>query len=563
MTNTNSTGLPRQRRPRDTRNMTLHRLIEGISIDEVLDYLTKGCQDLNPAVDTPGLAGSRAVLVSASYAMKPSDLVGDLLTLTGVQVGSGHRPEGLGAALFVEVDGRVYLATFGKAHTWIEDSVKDRSFGLSLAVRCLDPAEISDVVRLVPAMNGRVDSTLVPGGSPLWNMRIDQVTQMVRKIKGGTIDLPLTFSRGGTRTPKLETASSIHTHLGITPAGFIADVRTFENILRTRDVHRDLQFIENIVPVHCPTLIAELDDRLDSLLGEIELPFALAVPIERMNAYSTASSFQVCAGGARLSRLHPTADDIALLARRQDRGKRLNALRRGEMRLYASYDTSDLISHSSLLNWIEASVSIGAERFTLREGEWYQFDATYLSDLERDVHRIFDNSAAALVLPPWQVTDGDFETERQYNIRVGDTCPGFLTLDRRTVKSRPDRRSELEICDLLGPLDELVHVKLAEGSDVLSHLFFQGLTSAENLARADIRERFCAVVDRYGKGRAVPSDFVPKKVVYGIMLKTGRTLTADTLFPFAQVTLRHAVSKLNNRGIAVDVVGIPQEFRSS
>ena len=37
----------------------------------------------------------------------------------------------------------------------------------------------------------------------------------------------------------------------------------------------------------------------------------------------------------------------------------------------------------------------------------------------------------------------------------------------------PARHGPLEICDLLGPDNELIHVKRAEGSAPLSHLFSQ------------------------------------------------------------------------------------------
>jgi uncharacterized protein (TIGR04141 family) len=267
----------------------------------VYDYLTESCLELSPELEPIQLAGTRAVLFWASYAKAAPDWVNDLTTLTGVRVGPNHLATGLGAVLFTEVDNRIYAATFGQGYTWIDDAVKDRSFGLALAVRCLDPADISDVVRLVPGMHGRVDSTMVPGGSPLWNMRIDQITQMVRKIKGGTIDLDLTYSRGGARMPKLESAGSLHTHFAITPGGLVADLRTIEEALRTRPVHRDLQFIENIVPVHSPALRDELDDRLDASLGEEAATLALAVPVEYLSNYADARCFQLRVRGARMS----------------------------------------------------------------------------------------------------------------------------------------------------------------------------------------------------------------------------------------------------------------------
>lgn len=55
----------------------------------------------------------------------------------------------------------------------------------------------------------------------------------------------------------------------------------------------------------------------------------------------------------------------------------------------------------------------------------------------------------------------------------------------------------------------------------------------------------------------IDEDFEPKKLVFAILLKNGEKLTADTLFPFAQVALLQAVSNLLALQIEVEVVSIP------
>ena len=120
-------------------------------------------------------------------------------------------------------------------------------------------------------------------------------------------------------------------------------------------------------------------------------------------------------------------------------------------------------------------------------------------------------------------------------------------------------RSSLEICDLLGPGNELIHVKRARGSAPLSHLFSQGLVSAQSLVTGPpmVRERFAATVAALPGGRALPADFKPQKVVYAILLENGKQLTPDTLFPFSQATLAHAARILGNYGVDVEVAAIP------
>jgi uncharacterized protein (TIGR04141 family) len=115
----------------------------------------------------------------------------------------------------------------------------------------------------------------------------------------------------------------------------------------------------------------------------------------------------------------------------------------------------------------------------------------------------------------------------------------------------------VEICDLLGPDDELVHLKQASGSSPLSHLFAQGLVSAQSLIFSpDAREDFATKIAKFGYGRAIDSAFVPKKVVFAILLKKGHDLTLDTLFPFSQVTLANTARVLQAHRIDVELIGI-------
>jgi uncharacterized protein (TIGR04141 family) len=58
-------------------------------------------------------------------------------------------------------------------------------------------------------------------------------------------------------------------------------------------------------------------------------------------------------------------------------------------------------------------------------------------------------------------------------------------------------------------------------------------------------------------GSATPRTRWEKKVIYGISLKSGKPLTVQNLFTFAQVSLLQATVALRNSGIDVAVVNIP------
>jgi len=64
----------------------------------------------------------------------------------------------------------------------------------------------------------------------------------------------------------------------------------------------------------------------------------------------------------------------------------------------------------------------------------------------------------------------------------------------------------------------------AEGSAPLSHLFSQGLISAQSLVAGPsaVRERFVRTVAALNHGRSLAADFKPTKVVYAILLPKGK-----------------------------------------
>jgi uncharacterized protein (TIGR04141 family) len=102
-------------------------------------------------------------------------------------------------------------------------------------------------------------------------------------------------------------------------------------------------------------------------------------------------------------------------------------------------------------------------------------------------------------------------------------------------------------------------VKRAETTAPLNHLFAQGRLSTDAL-RLDstARSTFLAKVRERNPQHPIGDDFMPRKVIFGISLKSGKPLTVENLFTFAQVSLlQTAVALRNYSGVEVAVVNIP------
>jgi uncharacterized protein (TIGR04141 family) len=434
---------------------------------------------------------------------------------------------------------------------------------LSFLIRRLDGGQVKDLVRRRANARGRIDSTVVAAGAPVWMLGVAENVEIIRRIGGRAKDLKVTFSSASDRTVNVEGSAGLRMRLGVEPDALVADIRECARVCQEEQPDPALEFIEYVQPVTDSDTKAVLDDELEKLLaaptaavGERLLP---VVPTSVLQHFGQAHSFTIRIGHARTDPA-PSLElvDILRRTRAQRDGERVKALRCGQVYLNDDEAGKEVLASARADKWLEANVSLDARRFFLMDGEWFEIGADYVRASRDAISRLFPVTPT-ISLPPWSLPER--RTEYDYNCYVEARSRGqYLCLDKnRAVRDPLGARSPLEICDLLGPGDELIHVKRAEGSAPLSHLFSQGLISAQSLVAGPsaVLERFVRTVVALPRGQSLAADFKPKKVVYAILLPKGKQLTPDTLFPFSQATLAHAARILGTYGIDVEVVGIP------
>ncbi|MFI2199709.1 TIGR04141 family sporadically distributed protein [Streptomyces sp. NPDC020192] len=540
-----------------TSKRTLYRLT-GIAptVDAMFDVLDPArLEAVGAELDFPEeRLGVPALLVTGSFEQPVAGWCDEINRTTGCEV---SRPVNRSAGLLMlAVDGEVYAVGYDQGFRLVPDRVKDRRFGLGFVIRRVDPAQIRDMVSHTPG-GGRTDITLVPGGAPVWNLGVQEHAQIVRRLGGRLDTLQLTIAQDDrTKISSVEGGTGLRMRLGIDAADLVADIRAIARVLREEAPTPELEFVEHIVPVKDDSLVTRLEERLDDMLGEPpDGRVAVAVPFDHWDDYGAAQAFAIKVR----SKDAYLADDFSLeyvlnRARVQRAGTRFAAFRDGNVTLYAHTraEKSDVIWTSNVLRWIEAEVALGARRFFLLDGQWYEIGEVYLEAIRSQVERLITDTPS-VDLPAWVLGD----KERDYNESVPDLRPGYVCFDRDNVRTALHRGNGVEICDLLSPDDVLVMVKRAKGSDALSHLFGQAVVAVQTLLHSpEAMDGFARKVAAARPGRALPEGFRPSKVVFAILLKNGTDLTADTLFPFSQVTLVQTAKMLEAWGIAVEVVGI-------
>jgi uncharacterized protein (TIGR04141 family) len=553
------------KRPK-TRLVTLHRLsdipasYEGMW-DALMEHVgEKRLRELDAYPNLTDVGGQPAVWTGFQGPTRAAAWCADAAATTGLPMPYMAANAG-GVVLFV-VDGTVYEISYGSGRHLIPDEVRDQRFGLRFLIRCLDPGRVQAIVRRRPDARGRTDSTLVPAGAPVWTLGIMESAEIVRRVGGLADDLDVTYATKAGTSIKVTGGTGLQMRLAVAPGALAADIREVERVCRERKPHESFAFIDYIQPIASTVKKAELDAQFDGLLGTSDGGGQVVpvVPVPALDDLSAAHSFTLEIGpGAP-----PPRDQLELRYFLQRTlpmraGTRMAALRTGHVRMNADDDGTEVLARLRADRWLEAHVADSdGRRYFSMDGNWYEIGDQYVQASRHEIGRLF-RVEPSLDLPPWYLASG--RDEGDYNAHVPCVRAGYVCLDKNKRVRDPlgPSRSSLEICDLLSPDNELIHVKRAKGSAPLSHLFSQGLVSVQTLLYGpqEAREQFAAEVRRLGNGKTIDPDFRPKKVVFAILMENGKELTADTLYPFSQVTLAHTARVLATYDIDVEVIGIP------
>ncbi|GHF42386.1 uncharacterized protein (TIGR04141 family) [Amycolatopsis bartoniae] len=509
------------------------------------------------------VAATPALLVSGVPQPSPVEWAEAVRSLTGVDLGFTTTTSA--AALLLAADGTQYALTFGQGWRYLRDSHVDREFGLDIAVRLLDPDEIRRITRRALSAKARVDRNLVPGGQGLWAFGLREHAELVRSLTGRVqrdvhADFTYVRRRGSYRNFRfsLDCGDGLQLHLGTRGEDLLADLRELTRLATTPDVHArlaPLRWVRRLGPGH------ELTEKLDSaaadlLAGSGEGELGISYPA-RYHDGPAAHWFRGHVGNVPVDTGELTLDDLRAGLRHT--AHRLATLRTSAIEGFDDEGRS-LGGPVSALHWLAAEVVEPGARFVLVDGDWYRLGEQYLAHVERVVADAFADRPE-WTLPPWQDAPRNEQgrvAEAAYNRHVESVDERFLCLDRSLLKTRVHPRG-FEACDLLGPGNELVHVKKVSGStgsSVLSHLFAQGLVAAESLTDRQTWERFVRLVAERDPARAATLGDRPAGLVYAIH-RSDKPLRPETLFTFARSALVSAAVALTTYGIPLRIAVIP------
>jgi uncharacterized protein (TIGR04141 family) len=219
-------------------------------------------------------------------------------------------------------------------------------------------------------------------------------------------------------------------------------------------------------------------------------------------------------------------------------------LKKWRIREYTSSDDTPSRQYQVYEAFIH-EVAQGPKLYALSFGEWFEISQDHVTTVNNQLRQIADHDELILIDAAVGETEGD------YNTRAALASNGALALLDAQPVVYGGGRSSIEICDLLSIDRIFVHVKAKTKSSTLSHLFAQGLNSAQAFRDATFRRLALGKCPQshstifQGEPRA--SDHT---ITYSIMTQAAGDLR-DALPFFSKQSLANASVLLMNMGYQV------------
>ena len=535
-------------RPRSTRSrVTIYRLIP--SGGPLAGHVRSKYADRPEFASGPAaVAGIAGWLVHGHIATSQAKWAPDLASLVGLDsLELGNQTAA--AVLLLPVGDAIYAVSYGMGHFLLAYENVDPGFGLRYAARKLNPGELRSVTRHTLDKRAQIDRRSLPAGGDVRAFDLTDLGSVPSKVIGRAVELGHTG-----KTVTVRCADALNIPLSRTADALVQDLREIEQVLQSPVTDPDLELLSRLLPLgdrdpRRRTLNRQLATALRDGAGSDRL--GVAWPWDQADEFSVVDYVVISGPGVPETRTEwLTIDDITTLLGKFPGRDPVEMLKQVKVTLHAGEDDGDLVSPATpLLKWIAFETRDGGKLYFFHDGRWFAMDGEYGEHVHREADRIL-SAPAGLTLIPWQ----DGWDEERYNEEAAKADSRLVLLDRRKIHTDFHRHG-IEACDLLGPDDQLIHVKRLRRSGDASHLFSQALVSASALildgqARVKFAER---VAKHSGGTRTAPE--LPKQVILAIG-RPGK-LTADNLFTFSQVTLVRLVQHLESQGVTVRVLTIP------
>lgn len=463
---------------------------------------------------------------------------------------------GAGGVLFLPVDDRIFAICFGHIHMALEDEAFERQFGLKVTLnsvprdglRTLDLAT-PDAVTFQKRVQASKDSDVQDFG-------VDVLRDLAR-VAGGTPS-EASFAKFVAGRDSLSITCKLASD------DLLNKCEQILQVYRSNTYKQRFPWIDNMQVVRDRATLNALDRKLFAALtalrdgGDSELHMA---PPEIVD-YQEGCLLHYNGFGSSGTDFHSLSiEDYVAELDRCDFDGTIDDIRE---RHYIKAKAPD--SEVFKVQWrvyhcftFETSIRTDgvSNSYVLFSGQWYCVERNF----KRQVEARFQAIPRVAIIGATHCRN-----ERELIAHLEESRSDLLCLDQVKINPLGVRYANIEPCDFLSNARQFIHLKDGHSSGPISHLWAQGVVSAESLVSdADFRKKLRKVVSTRRRaalallpainGRVVRADYT---VVYGVMRKPYRNGDLDLPF-FSKVSLQAAVDRIEQLDIpvALEIIAKP------
>ena len=447
------------------------------------------------------------------------------------------------AVLLLEVAGRMLAVTFGQGRHLLDAEAVEEDFGLKVVLNTVTPTQLKSVDAKTieeTTLHTRRDASR---DSSLGAFGLDVSRDLLRAVTGTPQDDTLAHRLTGADA------------LGIWTRAQLPDLPDLSERLlsayESDNYRRHFDFVDYLRPEKRPERMRQLEALLVDALRSREIDDAHIAAPEVIDPLDLAG-FRFSTDDQDASYADPRIT-VYLDSLIED-GDEVDLDRLKRDRLTALHESGDIYRQWSVYRSLVYEVTLDDELYVLSGGDWFRIQL----DFKQRIYEEVDALKRVQNLPSADPgTDED-----TYNVQAAEALAAVCLDKKLVLDGGPDR---MEICDVLTRSGGMIHVKQRGASSTLSHLFAQGLNSAERLLQdAEFRRQARQVIERVDPSFADvlpadrPTDPSAFEITFAVITRSQRPVPLTLPF-FSLVSLRAAIVRLRAYGFQVSVAEVHEQ----
>ncbi|MBR2959337.1 MAG: TIGR04141 family sporadically distributed protein [Bacteroidales bacterium] len=390
---------------------------------------------------------------------------------------------------------RFFAVCFGYGRNLITPTCIEERFGLIVALNSVNPKELRslDISRLdSSSLKNRIQSAKLAGVA---DFEFDVEKSLLRQATGLSNDEEMGKNVSGSDSFTISVDTDIQS---------IAEVLDHcYTKYKSEDYKDAFSWIDHILPLKKGELITTLDELLiEKILDNREHDIWLAVP--EIIDWDDISVLKYEKNGIE-------HEDILMNTFREEVIPNNITIRFLKNNYIHAYNANgEQRNKWSYYKCIYSEIEYDNKLYVLNAGSWYQIENDYKEQIE--------NTYYNAPLSDIEVIDYNHSDESEYNSALAATSSTYHCMDRNLIQTGM-AGNRIEFCDVYERSGKLIHVKKYGGSQIIGHLFNQGLVSARMLFDKDFRAE---VNNRLPEDWHIQmNEFNPEEyeVIYGIISK--------------------------------------------